>query len=259
MKIKRFSQRSFSIEYNPTTKKYEGKVDWKDRIKGAAFLGTTGAGVGALLGGTVGKPGKGALIGAGIGTGLSTYFARQSRFDKHNKKIDQENQEREARRKAGKPIFNSSEINKYKNKPELKWLPREYWKLLDIKLELEPLMPKFGDGDEYVWLYVKKPWDIEEVYDFDEEKCNPYLISLGVQEYDSIGYYSRSKKWFIGYEDYDGFYKGEKQIPNLKQFLIKAFQSDLAFMKKNKFGWEDDEVESVVKYQERALQLLKKI
>jgi hypothetical protein len=252
-------QKTYSIKYNPTTKKYEGKVDWRDRAKSAAVLGTTGAGVGALLGGAVGKPGKGALIGAGIGTGLSTYLTRQSRIDKHNKKIDQENQEREARQKAGKPVFNSSEINKYKNKPELKWLPKEYWKLLDIKLEIEPLMPNFGDGDEYVWLYVKKPWDIEEVYDFDEEICNPYLISLGVQEYDSIGYYSKSKKWFIGYDDYDGLYNGKKQIPNLKQFLIKAFQTDLAFMKKNEFGWEDDEVESVIRYQERALQLLKKI
>ena len=255
MKIKRFNKRLFSIKYNPTTKKYEGKVDWKDRVKGAAFLGTTGAGVGALLGGTVGKPRKGALIGAGIGTGLSAYLARQSRFDKHNKKIDQKNEERVAR----KPKFTSSEINKYKNKPELKWLPKEYWKLLDIKLELEPLMPKFGDGDEYVWLYVKKPWDIEEVYDFDEEICNPYLISLGVQEYDSIGYYSKSKKWFIGYDDYDGFYRGEKQIPDLKQFIIRAFQTDLALMKKNEFGWEDDEVESVIKYQEKALQLLKRL
>ena len=252
-------QKTYSIKYNPTTKKYEGKVDWRDRAKSAAVLGTTGAGVGALLGGAVGKPGKGALIGAGIGTGLSTYLTRQSRIDKYNKKIDQENQEREARQKAVKPVFNSSEINKYKNKPELKWLPKEYWKLLDIKLELEPLMPNFGDGDEYVWLYVKKPWDIEEVYDFDEEICNPHLISLGVQEYDSIGYYSKSKKWFIGYDDYDGFYNGEKQIPNLKQFLIKAFQSDLVFMKRNEFGWEEDEVESVIKYQEKAIQLLKKI
>jgi hypothetical protein len=55
------------------------------------------------------------------------------------------------------------------------------------------------------------------------------------------------------------FYKGEKQISSLKQFLIKAFQTDLALMKKNEFGWEDDEVESVIKYQEKALQLLKKI
>jgi len=60
-------QKTYSIKYNPTTKKYEGKVDWKDRAKSAAVLGTTGAGVGALLGGAVGKPGKGALIGAGIG------------------------------------------------------------------------------------------------------------------------------------------------------------------------------------------------
>ena len=253
MKIIR--QKTYSIKYNPTTKKYEGKVDWKDRAKSAAVLGTTGAGVGALLGGAVGKPGKGALIGAGIGTGLSTYLTRQSRIDKLNKKIDQE----EARRKASRPIFNSSEINKYKGKPELKWLPREYWKLLEIDLELEPLMPNFGDGDEYVWLYVNKPWDIEEVYDFDEEICSPYLISLGVQEYDSIGYYSKSKKWFIGYDDYDGLYNGEIQIPNLKQFLIKAFQTNLASMKKNEFGWEDNEVESVIKYQEKAIQLLKRL
>lgn len=87
--VKGFSKRLFSIKYNPTTKKYEGKVDWKDRVKGAAFLGTTGAGVGALLGGTIGKPRKGALIGAGIGTGLSSYFMRKSRFDKHNRKIDE--------------------------------------------------------------------------------------------------------------------------------------------------------------------------
>jgi hypothetical protein len=40
----------------------------------------------------VGKPGKGALIGAGIGTGLSAYLTRQSRFDKHNKEIDQKNE-----------------------------------------------------------------------------------------------------------------------------------------------------------------------
>ena len=252
-------QKTYSIKYNPTTKKYEGKVDWKDRAKSAAVLGTTGAGVGALLGGAVGKPGKGALIGAGIGTGLSTYLTRQSRIDKHNKKIDQENEERRKRWEAGRPIFNSSEVNKYKGKSELKWLPKEYWKLLDIELELKSLQPKFGDGDEYVWLYIKKPWDIEEVYDFDEEICNPYLISLGSQEYDSIGYYSKSKKWYIGYDDYDGYFNGGKPIPNLKQFLIKAFQTDLALIKKNEFGWEDDEVESVIKYQEKAIQLLKKI
>jgi hypothetical protein len=127
MKIKRFSQRSFSIEYNPTTKKYEGKVDWKDRVKGAAFLGTTGAGVGALLGGTVGKPRKGALIGAGIGTGLSSYFMRQSRFDRHNKKIDEANnnyrKDRLERLSKNLPISYSEFSKKFPNQAkQLKYL-----------------------------------------------------------------------------------------------------------------------------------------
>lgn len=89
MKIKRFSRRLFSIEYNPTTKRYEGKVDLKDRLKSASILGSAGAGVGALLGSAVRNPRKGALIGTGIGLGLSSYLTRQSRFDKHNRKIDQ--------------------------------------------------------------------------------------------------------------------------------------------------------------------------
>lgn len=252
-------QKQYSIKYNPSTKKYEGKVDWKDRAKSAAILGATGAGIGTLLGGSVGKPGKGALIGAGIGAGLSTYFTRQSQFDKHNKKIDQENEERRKRWEAGRPIFNSSEVNKYKAKPKLKWLPKEYWKLLDIELELKSLQPKFGDGDEYVHLYIMRPWDINEIYDWNDEICHPSLISLGVQEYDNIGYYSKSKKWYIGYDDYDGYFNGGKPIPNLKQFLIKAFQSDLVFMKRNEFGWENEEVESVIKYQEKAIQLLKRL
>ena len=252
-------QKSYSIKYNPSTKKYEGKVDWKDRAKSAAILGATGAGIGTLLGGSVGKPGKGALIGAGIGAGLSTYFTRQSQFDKHNKKIDQENEERRKRWEASRPIFNSSEVNKYRNKPELKWLPKEYWKLLDIELRLKDLFPKFGDGDEYVILYIRKPWDIEEYYDFNEERCDPNLISLGDQEYNEIGYYSSLKKWFMDYDEYDGYFSGKTPIPNIKQFLIKAFQKDLIHMKRNEFGWEDEEVDSVIKYQEKAIQLLKRL
>ena len=104
-----------------------------------------------------------------------------------------------------------------------------------------------------------RPWDINEIYDWNDEICHPSLISLGVQEYDNIGYYSKSKKWYIGYDDYDGYFNGGKLIPNLKQFLIKAFQSDLVFMKRNEFGWEDEEVDSVIKYQEKAIQLLKRL
>ena len=161
-----------------------------------------------------------------------------------------------------KPKFTFSEINKYKNDPRLKWLPKEYWKLLYIELELKPMFPFFGDGDEYVGLYVTKPWDLAEedmlMMDEHDKVCNPEIIILGDQIYEDIGYYSGPNKWFYGYEWHDGFAVGKTPISNLKQFLIKVFQEDLDMMKRNKFfGWDDDEIQSVTQYNEQAIKLLK--
>jgi len=231
-------QKIFGIKYNPDTKKYEGEVSMKQRAAASALFGGLGAGFGGLIGGK-----KGALIGGGIGAGTGLLMTRPSVYRKHNEKI-----------KAAitpEPEFNLSNINKYKNNPKLNWLPKEYWKLLEITLKVKPIDPYF-DGinhEKYTSLQVKKPWNIEEVYDFDEKICHPGLISLGDNIHDSIGYYS-DKNWYEGFNDYDGYYEGEHKIPNLKQYLIKAFQEDMKLRKDS---------EKILQYQEEVVKLIKQL
>ena len=114
---------------------------------------------------------------------------------------------------------------KLENDPEYKNLPKEYWKLLEI--ELEANNPGLGDGDEYFQMWILKPWDIDLwVCDLEDSQCFPFLINLGLQEYDQIGYWPSKKAWFTDYSEYDGLFKGETKI-NLKQFLVKGLKEDM--------------------------------
>ena len=89
MVIKR--QKDFSINYNPRTGYYEGKSTGKDKLKGAAILGGTGAILGGLAGNLINPrvAKAGLAIGGSLGSAAGLYFTRQAHYDKLNRKTSE--------------------------------------------------------------------------------------------------------------------------------------------------------------------------
>jgi hypothetical protein len=243
-RIKRFSSLSSGIK---------GAI--KGGASGAFYGGMAGLSIPAISESTNKKFILGSLAsGSIIGTGIGAYNGYKNGVRDYKLKNDPEYKKAQDAKLRKRPEFNKQNIQIYKRDPEYKNLPKEYWKLLEI--ELEAKNPGLGDGDEYFQMWVQKPWDIDLwVCDFEDSQCFPFLIHLGLQEYDQIGYWPRKKAWFSDYSDYDGLFEGETKI-NLKQLLVKGLKEDMKNWEGDVWSWGSGDSGKVLDYQKRLLKLI---
>ena len=169
----------FSAKYNPVTKRYEGKVANGDTLKSASILGTTGAILGGIAGSAFGSSGakKGAAVGGVLGTGAGMYFTRQSRFDKHNRKVDDADQ-------IKKNNYQKELLNRRNN------LPISY---SDFKRRY-PVQAGQLKGFESLCFNEECPGNIAWFEQGGLEKGR-YLPIASLNEYDNLMFDTKTKKY----------------------------------------------------------------
>lgn len=173
--------KQFSAKYNPVTKRYEGKITKGDTLKSAAILGTTGAILGGIAGSAFGSNGakKGAALGGVLGSGAGMYFTRQSRFDKHNRKMEEADQ-------IKKNNYQKELLNRRNN------LPISY---ADFKKRY-PVQAGQLKGFESQCFNDEYPGNIAWFEQGGLEKGR-YLPIASLNEYDNLMFDTKTKKYVV--------------------------------------------------------------
>lgn len=210
-----------------------------------------GAGIGASIGKAIGRSPKAQLIGAGVGAAGGLYLGHK--LDKAVKEEDK----RVSKTIAEMRKYRYPTKNMEKDFPsivEFGGLPDEYYLISEICKKSEPLIPNWGDGDEY---QIPMVTGLNEVNDALEDGVSMnefHLIRIGFQDYGLLAYNFDKHKWI------DLLSRNKSVVNSVKKYVLDIYYDDLKMYKdeyESEYPFDEMKVKEVIDYYEMIIKLIK--